>query len=337
MYKVEVYNDINGNYELQEYLRSSGDISVFQTKYFLDLYNATKGLEGIMFVCKNDGIITGVLLVQVQDYFSSLPGFLTRRAIIIGGPYTSDGESESVKVLLREYKAYIGKKVIYTQVRRLYQNGIDNNIFTESGYTYYDHLNFIVSLTEGEEVCWKNMYPKRRNVRKAIKAGVEFTEIDYDRDMDTAYDILENIYKRAKLPLPEKDYFQKALELMGGEGIFKIFGAYLKSNLIGVMFALCYKDIIYEWYTGSYHEFLNVRPNDIIIWETIRYGIKNGFRVFDFGGAGNPNKEYGVRDHKKKFGGIEINTGRFELVHKPIIMKIAGTGFRFWQMMKGRK
>ncbi|MDD5362924.1 MAG: GNAT family N-acetyltransferase [Ignavibacteria bacterium] len=337
MHKVEIYNDISGNNELKEYFSSSDHISVFQTKYFLDLYNASEGLEGIMFVCKDEGKITGILLVQIQDYFKSIPGFLTRRALIIGGPYTSYGDSESAGVLLEKYREYIGKKVVYTQVRMLYQNGSNKNIFLDNGYTFIDHLNYIVDLNAGEDVCWKNMNPKRRNVRKAIKEGVVFREINYDKDMDTAYDILENIYKRARLPLPEKKYFQKALEVMGRDGIFKIFGGYYKDMLIGVMYVLCYKGIIYEWYTGSYNKYLHLRPNDLIVWEIIRYGIRNGFKTFDFGGAGNPNKEYGVREHKKKFGGIEYNTGRFVIEHKPLIMKIAKTGFRLWQMTKGKK
>ena len=48
------------------------------------------------------------------------------------------------------------------------------------------------------------------------------------------------------------------------------------------------------------------------------YGVKSMvLRNLIFGGAGKPDKPYGVRDYKLKFGGQLVNWGRFEKVHKP--------------------
>lgn len=41
-----------------------------------------------------------------------------------------------------------------------------------------------------------------------------------------------------------------------------------------------------------------------------------GCTTFDFMGAGKPNKPYGVREFKKRFGGELVEYGRYRLICK---------------------
>ena len=68
-----------------------------------------------------------------------------------------------------------------------------------------------------------------------------------------------------------------------------IFCAYYEGEIIGCMLALAFKDKIYDFYAGSIKKFYNKYPNDLIPWEVFIWGKENGYRVFDFGGAGKPN------------------------------------------------
>ena len=52
------------------------------------------------------------------------------------------------------------------------------------------------------------------------------------------------------------------------------------------------------------------------------------YTIFDFGGAGKPNEEYGVRDFKKKYGGKLVNFGRYEKVHSPKKLKVSKQVFK---------
>lgn len=101
--------------------------------------------------------------------------------------------------------------------------------------------------------------------------------------------------------------------------------------MIGVRIVLCYKELIYDWFAGADEKYLRYRPNDILPWEVMKWGSLNGYKVFDFGGAGIPNVPYGVRDYKLKFGGELVNFGRFENIHKPILMKIGKFGLRVYK------
>ena len=84
----------------------------------------------------------------------------------------------------------------------------------------------------------------------------------------------------------------------------------------------------------NYPEYYNKYPNDLIPWEVFLWGKEHGFELFDFGGAGKPNKPYSVRDYKLKFGGELVNYGRFEKVHKPLLMEMGKTGLKIWQKLK---
>jgi lipid II:glycine glycyltransferase (peptidoglycan interpeptide bridge formation enzyme) len=79
---------------------------------------------------------------------------------------------------------------------------------------------------------------------------------------------------------------------------------------------------------------MRMHPNDLVIWEILKWGKENGYRIFDFGGAGRPDREYGVREYKKKFGGATLNLGRYQKVHNRFLMNISVVGFKIWQFFK---
>jgi lipid II:glycine glycyltransferase (peptidoglycan interpeptide bridge formation enzyme) len=66
-------------------------------------------------------------------------------------------------------------------------------------------------------------------------------------------------------------------------------------------------------------------------WQVFLWGKKEGYRMFDFGGAGKPDVAYGVRDYKKKFGGQVVNYGRFEKIHRPFLYRTVKAGFNVYQ------
>ncbi|RLI52815.1 MAG: GNAT family N-acetyltransferase, partial [Candidatus Thorarchaeota archaeon] len=69
-------------------------------------------------------------------------------------------------------------------------------------------------------------------------------------------------------------------------------------------------------------------PNELLMWHILRWGVENGYRVYDFGGAGKPDEEYGVRDFKAKFGGKLVCYGRNTCEHAPFLLKISQIGYQ---------
>jgi len=310
--------------------------SAFQTYEMYNVYKSTEYYEPVIIVCVDErNEIVGLILSVIQREYKGILGKLSSRSIIWGAPLIKDNSIEVLNMLLSEYDKLVKHKAVYTQIRNLWDTDNFREIFEKLGYVYEEHLNILIDLTKSEDILWKEIYSRRRSqINKSERQGISIRIFDESGLIEKSYDILCEVYKRAKLPLPNKEYFICANRILGIKGYLKFFGAFCKDRLIGVMYLLCYNGKMYEWYIGSYTDYMRLHPNDLIIWEIFKWGKKNKFSVFDFGGAGKPDKEYGVREYKKKFGGKTFNFGRYQKVHNRFFMTVAVIGFKLWQLIK---
>jgi lipid II:glycine glycyltransferase (peptidoglycan interpeptide bridge formation enzyme) len=278
--------------------------------------------------------IVGSLLSVLMKEGGGLKGYFSRRCIVWGGPLVKNERSEVYSELLEKFQEVGGKKAIYTQFRNFFDLADVRTLFDNLGWQFEEHLNILIDLSKTEEMLWKEVHSKRRNeIRRAEKEGTSVRVLEKKDEFDTTYDILKEVYDRAKLPLPGIQFFRRAYDVLGTDH-FKIFLAVNEEKIIGTMYVLCFRDIMYDWYAGSYQAYYKKYPNDLIPWKAFLWGKENGFKTFDFGGAGKPDVPYGVRDYKKKFGGGVVNFGRFEKIHKPLLFQFGKLGFKVWQKFK---
>ncbi len=332
---ISDYNLIN-LVEWENFVKNHPNGNIFQTPDMYNVFKSNKFYEPLILICLDkDEEIVGLMLSVIQKEYRGILGKLSSRSIVYGGPLIKDNNTEIFDILFKEYNKIISRKAIYTQIRNLCDVEYFKEKFESIGYIFKNHLNILIDLTKSENTIWKEIYSRRRSqINKSEKHGVVIRIFDEVDLVDDSYNILKNVYKRAKLPLAKKEFFLSAYNILGKNGNLRFFGAFYQKKLIGVMYLLCYKERTYEWYIGSYNEYLKIHPNDLIIWEILKWSKNNGFKIFDFGGAGNPDKKYGVRDYKKKFGGEMINYGRYEKIHNRFLMSISIIGFRIWQFLK---
>jgi lipid II:glycine glycyltransferase (peptidoglycan interpeptide bridge formation enzyme) len=69
------------------------------------------------------------------------------------------------------------------------------------------------------------------------------------------------------------------------------------------------------------------------MWHILEWGAKNGYRVYDFGGAGRSDEEYGVRDFKAKFGGELVSFGRNAHIHSSTRLAISKAGYEAYRTL----
>jgi len=53
----------------------------------------------------------------------------------------------------------------------------------------------------------------------------------------------------------------------------------------------------------------------------------SGMTEFDFGGAGHPDDDHGVRDFKAKFGGELVDYGRDLLIPSSVRYRVVSSGY----------
>lgn len=323
-----------------DFLNSHPSGNIFHSPEIVDLYNSTLKREPIVIACFNElKEFSGILVAEVQKEYSGLLGILTARAIVMGGPLVKDNNPEVALLLLKEFDTICRKKVVFSQFRNLWETNEINSAFLSLNYIFEEHLNFIFDLTKSEDILWSNIHPTRRKqINRGLKRELipsiqdELTSEDFDKCIE----ILNMVYKDAKLPCPSKEYFDNAYRVLSKPGYLKMAVVKFEQHIVGFRFFLCYGNLLYDWYAGSLAEHHDKYPNDILPWEVIRWGVENKYKIFDFGGAGKPNIPYGVRDYKLKFGGHLVNFGRFEKIHKPFIYLIAKAGFSIWKLFRFR-
>jgi serine/alanine adding enzyme len=310
--------------------------NIFQTTEMYDVYRNTKNYEPYLLgIVNGGGEVLAVLVAVMQREYNSFIGGLTARSIVFGGPLIRNGDIDVFRRLMEEYDSTVGKSALYTQVRNFTKMGGYQRVFTEVKYLYEDHLNIIIDLTKPEELLWEEVNSKRRNeIRRARREGTSVRELTRMSDIDSVYDILSEVYNNARIPFADKSMFTASYEILHPKGLCRYFGAFNDGILVGAICLLAYRKRLYDWYAGSLRQYLNKYPNDLLPWEVFKWGIHNGYVEFDFGGAGKPGKDYGVRDYKLKFGGDLVNFGRFEKVHKPLEYSLAKIGLSAWRFFK---
>lgn len=325
-------NTLQENEEIwNEYINRHPDGNIFQTSGMYRFYNTVpRNTPAIFSAHDKSGNLCGVLLAVRQTQVDGIFSPLTARILLIGGPVTDSPDVS--QLLLESCIAFFRFKAVYIQVRNMADISEVKSRFASLGFKYEEHLNIYVDITKDEEMLMKEVVSKKRNqIKKAIKEGVTVKFIELAEDVKESYAVLEEVYQRARLPLPPESYFLEAVNIFGPKGQLKIAGAFYNDILIGTMYLFIHGTTLYDWYAGAKKEFYNKNPNDLVPWYVFNWGRENGYKKFDWMGAGKPDEKYGVRDYKIQFGGELVNPGRFEFEYYSWLMKAAKIGFNLWR------
>lgn len=333
-YKILTYEQID-RAEWASFVETHPKGNVFQTPEMYEVYTMTPGYAPQVIALEQDKQLVGVMMWVVMRE-KGLKARFSARSIIQGAPLAKDDKQEYIIALLEAYENMRDKSVIYTQVRNHFEMLTVNDAFQRCGYRFESHLNFIITL-DNEEVVWNRIGKGRiKQIKKAQKNGLYVDVYEPGRINDEliaqGYEVIRSVYQRAGLPLTDLEQI-KATNRHGLLVVFVVRNT--NGEMLGCRFGLLYEDSIYGWYAGSYSQFYSLFPNDILIWETLRWGIKNGYKTFDYGGAGEPNKPYGVRAFKQQMGGELVNFGRYEKIHRPMMYRIGVLGVKILKLLKG--
>jgi len=297
-----------------------------------EVFARTRGFNPALWAVTNKNGEARALLLPVN--VTILGGALyplTTRAVAYGSVLSTPGDEghEALALLLRTYRQQMKGRLLFTELRNLSEVGDSGTILGQQGFAYEEHLNFLIDLTRPPQQIWRSVRPNaRRNIEKARRSGVVVEEVATSEEMTPAHAILRDVYKRIRIPLPDRSLFDTALEVLRPKGMLRLLLAKVDGRPIGALTLLLYRGVIYYWYTGTLREFASCRAGDFLVWHTLEWGAQNGFHTFDFGGGGRPDEEYGVRDFKAKFGGQLVNFGRNRCVHAPIRLRLSQGGYQ---------
>ncbi len=312
--------------------------NIYQSPEMFQVYEQSAiTVPGGIFAINDSNEVLGVLAYYNISYKKGFLKPLTTRAIIWGGPLVKQGENSSQiqSDLLAEYLKTNKRKVVYSEVRNIFDTRQYQNTFTSNGFSYSAHLNYLVSLNKSTEDLWAGLKKDARNsIRKAEKNNVVVRVVNTKEEVLDAYELLKESYQKIQLPLMPVQFFENAYSVLSKKGYFKCLIAEKDGKKVGAAFRLLYNKTISAWYICSMPEYNKFKIQDGLNWFILKWGTENNYADFDFGGAGKPGQEYGPRKYKSKFNGEMTEFGRYTFVSKPLLFKFVSFGFNVLRKYK---
>jgi serine/alanine adding enzyme len=316
----------------RRYVQQHPHGNVFHSPEMFEVFQRARGHQPELWAARNNSNDLLALLLPVNvTLIRGLLAPLTSRSVVYGGVLcepTSEGHA-ALRHLLTAYNQQAAQKSIFTEVRNLSDASGIQPILQENRFVYEDHLDFLIDLHRPEGEIWDSLHGNvRTNVRKARRMGVVIEEATTPDKIPVAYTLLAKTYDHIQVPLAPLILFESAFEVLYPRGMIKFYMARVDTIYIGVAIRLLYKDVIYCWYVGVDREYHSYKATDLLNWHALEWGAQNGFRCYDFGGAGKPGEHYGPREFKSKFGGQLVSYGRNVCVHSPLRLKLSQVGYR---------
>lgn len=322
-------------YMWREFVEWHPQSNVFHTPEMFQAFARTEGhCPTLWAALNNDGRVLALLLPVQITLFNGLLRRLTTRAVAYGSVLCVPGAEgqEALARLLYTYQCEMKGALLFTELRNLSDLHAVQPLLHEQGFVHEDHLDFLVDLQRPTEEIWRALDGNvRTNVRKARRMGVVVKDVTSLAEVPVAYEVLESVYEHIRIPLAPRSLFESAFEVLHPQGMIKLFMAYADNVCLGVAVRLLYNGLIHAWYAGALGDYGKYKANDLLNWYMIEWGVQNGFRFFDFGGAGRPDQDYGPRRFKSKFNGVLVNYGRNICIHRPLYFNLSQWGYQVYR------
>ncbi len=306
----------------QQFVARHPDGNIFHTPDFADVVAGTRGWSSrtLAAVDVANGEIAALWPAVLTTVLGGLLQPLATRAVLFGGMLVAPARlgQDALASLLPAVTKRARGRFLFTELR--HQNAVTGwqAPLEAAGFRWEPHLNFLIDLRQSEDALWNGLSSSaRRNVRTAQKKGVSAVTVSDQTGVETFYGLLRKVYDLAGVHLTDISLFRRAFEVLGPRGQFQIVLALADGRAIGGRASLVYKDRLLDWYAGADRDYARLYPNDFLVWHLLQWGQTQGYQIFDFGGAGHPDKPYGVRDFKERFGGQLVNYGRSVKIHAP--------------------
>lgn len=322
------------------FLKNHPQGNVFQSPEMYFFYEKVQNFDPYIFVVEDKkNSIEGVLLVTVINNGKGIKGFLSRRAVVIGGPLIKKPSNSSLGILdelLQTIVNFLKTKSIFIEFRNIFSwDKEGEKLFGKYGFNYSDRLNLLVP-TRDEDIVWSALSESRkRQIKSALTSGVRIVSPKNEEEVRQFYTLLVRLYKKIKKPLPAWSFFREFYRCTQHEniGIIRII-KYNDQIIAGVLLPVTKGESIYEWYiVGLDNRYKKLYPSVIATWSAIDYALHHGIKKFDLMGLGRPDKTYGVRDFKLRFGGEVVNYGRYTRKNNRSLYLIAKTGYHILKMI----
>lgn len=313
--------------------------NIFHTPEMFQVFARAKGHRPTLWatIDNDDQVLTLLLPVQIT-LKDGLLRRLTTRSVAYGSVLCASNAAgkQASATLFRTYAQEAGSEALFTELRNLSDLNTIQSMLNDCGFVYKDHLNYLIDLDRPTEAIMQGIGKRtRKKIRRNLRRDeLTIEEVTQREQLTDWYAILRQTYNRARVPLADRSLFEAAFDILYPRGMAKFLVARVNEACAAVSIELLYKDTMYAWYGGMDRAYSAFYPNEVLMWHILQWGAEHGYKVYDFGGAGRPDEEYGVRAFKAKFGGELVSFGRNTCAHAPFLLHLSELGYRIYRRLR---
>ncbi|MCP4538172.1 MAG: GNAT family N-acetyltransferase [Chloroflexi bacterium] len=321
----------------QQFVDQHPQGNLFHTPEMFQVFRRAEGHRPDFWAAIEGGRTLALLLPVQVTLKGGLLRYLTTRAVTYGSVLYDPSPlgREALATLLRTYVRKVSRGVLFTEFRNLSDLSTVQPTLNECSFAYEDHLNYLIDVARpSDEILQSFSKRTRKQIRRGLRRGeVTIEEITTREQVSLCYDLLCQTYAAAQVPLADRSLFESAFDVLHPKGMIRFVLARVGDSYVGSSIELLYKDNVYGWYGSVDREYSRYNPGELLMWHILQWSAQNGYRVYDFGGAGKPDEEYGVRDFKAKFGGELVCYGRNIYTHTQMRLKLSKLGYTIYRSL----
>lgn len=264
---------------------SSNYRDIYFTRKYYEMYEKNGDGKGLCFVYKEQDKIAiyPFLINPIVGYDLDEEYYDIETAYGYGGPLISHYEEQFIKRFEHAFLDFCKEKNIIAEFIRFHPLINNHNIFSSNIKIQDNRTTVYLDLSKGIETVWKDeITSKNRNmIRKAEKNGVKIAS-SYD------YKLFRDIYEHTMDKVGANGYYYFRDEYyywMEEDKNYNLLSAMKDNRIIASAIFIQYEDYCHYHLAGSLREYLKFAPNNLLLWEAIKFGYEKGAKFFHLGGG----------------------------------------------------
>lgn len=207
---------------------------------------------------------------------------------------------------------------------------IDGRVFRWDGYDTKPLYTYFISLRKGSDFVWDGFESQlRKDIRKTQREGV-IIEQGSKEDLEFLRTSLARRFtEQGMKPSDYTGYLLDIYDSFYPEN-FKIFVARYNGKRVGGLTLLCYTNKASLWMGIPKTTLKGIYPNDLVVWESIKWACENGYKQYEIMGAGDDPR---LRHFKSKFN-PELSIWYSAEKYSSQIYKVFESSFRVYQSIQ---
>jgi Acetyltransferase (GNAT) domain len=143
-----------------------------------------------------------------------------------------------------------------------------------------------LSVESTEKILARVDRDRRRQVRLAIKNGVEVREAETEGDIEACFEVYEEWKKTERKEIQHDHTLELWKKILGPDKNYKRFAAIHEGKVVATSGVRFYPGGLVECANNSsLDKYLRLYPNNLLIWKTIEWACANRFQRVSLGGA----------------------------------------------------